>query len=97
LPGSKIANRLHTNFYLVNLVLQEKETPIESFFKKHIKESSDRTFLSATWEEMYRYIENKGIANRDKEVIIKYFTEKTVGYDRKGKLQKAFNLNPPVC
>lgn len=94
LLGTKIADRLHTNFYLVNLVPQEKETTIESFFKKQIKESSDRTFLRATWEEIYRYIENKAIANREKDVIVKYLTEKTVGYDRKRQLQKAFNLNP---
>ena len=92
LLGSKMADRLHTNFYLVNLVPQEKETTIESVFKKHIKESSDRTFLRATWEEIYRYIENKGIASKEKEVITKYFNEKTIGYDREGHLQKAFSL-----
>ena len=92
LLGSKMADRLHTNFYLVNLVPQEKETTIESVFKKHIKESSDRTFLRATWEEIYHYIENKGIVSKEKEVITKYFTEKTVGYDREGRLQRAFSL-----
>jgi hypothetical protein len=97
LLGSKIANRLQTNFYLVNLVPQEKETTIETSFKKHIKESSDKTFLRATWEDIYLYIKNKGIAGRDKEVIIKYFTEKTLGYDNKGQLKRVFNLNPSVC
>jgi len=92
LLGSKIADRLHSDFYLVNLVPQEKEKTIESVFKKHIKESSERTFLRSTWEEIYRYIENKGIANIEKEVYTKYFNEKTVGYDREGHLQKAFSL-----
>ncbi len=92
LLGSKIADRLLTDFYLVNLVPQEKETTIESVFKKHIKESSKRTFLRSTWEEIYRYIENKGIANIEKEVFTKYFNEKTVGYNREGHLQKAFSL-----
>jgi hypothetical protein len=92
LLGSKIADRLHTDFYLVNLVPQEKEKIIELVSKKHIKESSERTFLRTTWEEIYRYVENKGIANKEKEVYTKYFNEKTVGYDREGYLQKAFSL-----
>ena len=92
LLGSKMADRLHTSFYLVNLVPQEKETTIESVFKKHIKETSERKFLRATWEEIYRYIENKGIASKEKEVITKYFNEKTIGYDREGHLQKAFSV-----
>jgi len=93
LLGSKMADYLHANFYLVNLVPQEKETAIEPFFKKHIKESSDRTFLRATWEEIYRFIENKGITNKEKEVITKYFAEKTVGYDKERQLQRAFTLD----
>jgi hypothetical protein len=93
LLGSKMADRLHANFHLVNLARQEKETTIESFFKKHIKESSDRMFLKATWEEIYRYIKSKGIANMEKEIIIKYFAEKTVGYDKEGELQRAFTLD----
>ena len=92
LLGSKMANRLQTKFYLVNLVPQVKEITIESVFKNHIKESADRTFLRATWEEIYCYIENKGSAIKEKETVTKYFTEKTVGYDREGHLQKVFSL-----
>jgi len=92
LLGSKMADQLRSNFYLVNLVPQEKETTIESVFKKHIKGSEDRTFLRATWEEIYSYIENNRIASQEREIITKYFTEKTVGYDKEKHLQKAFSL-----
>lgn len=92
LLGSKIADRLHASFFLINLVPEEKEKDIVSVFKRHIRENPNRTFLRATWEDIYRYILNAGIASKEKEAIIRYFKEKTVGYDRQGRLQKAFTF-----
>lgn len=92
LLGTKIADRLHTNFFLINLVSQEKEKDIESVFKKHIKESPCRVFMRATWEEIYGYILTTDVESKGKDAIIKYFEEKTVGYDKEGRLKKAFVL-----
>jgi hypothetical protein len=93
LLGSKIADRLHVKFYLVNLVPQEKETPIEPMFGKHIKENTERLFLRTTWEDIYRHIRKAGIACEDKETLLRYFSEKTVGYNQDRNLQRAFNID----
>jgi hypothetical protein len=93
LLGSKIADRLHTKFYLVNLVPQEKETNIEPMFRKHIKENIDRVFLRATWEGIYRYVRKASIASEDRETLLRYFSEKTVGYNQDKNLQRAFSIS----
>lgn len=92
LLGSKIADRLHTKFYLVNLVPQEKETNIEPIFRKHIKESPNRVFLRSTWEGIYRHVQKAEIVSEDKETLLRYFSEKTVGYNQDRNLQRAFNI-----
>jgi hypothetical protein len=68
-------------------LVSEQVEAIESVFKKHIKESSDRMFLKATWEEIYSYIKSKGIANIEKETIIKYFAEKLLAMTKKGNFK----------
>jgi len=91
LIGTWIAKQLDLDFYLVNLVLREKERNIESIFKKHIKEKPRRRFLRATWEAIYEYIVNSSSSGRNKEVMIRYFKNKTVGY-KDGRLQRAFSI-----
>ena len=66
LLGTKMADSLHTSFFLINLVPEEKEKEIASIFKRHIKEDMNRTFLRATWEEIYRFIQNAGAASQEK-------------------------------
>ena len=39
LLGTWLANKLGLDFYIINLVLAEKEKDIETAFKKHIKEN----------------------------------------------------------
>ena len=92
LLGSKIADRLHSNFFLINLVPQEKEKNIESTFRSLIKESENRQFRRITWEGVYGYFLNASVESNDKETLRKYFSEKTVGYNRENQLQKAFTL-----
>lgn len=92
LLGSKIADRLHYNFFLINLVPQEKEKCIESAFGSLIKESEKRQFMRITWEEIYSHLLKASIESKDKETLLKYFIEKTVGYNRVNRLQKAFTL-----
>lgn len=91
LIGSWIAHLLNLNFYLVNLVLGEREKNIERIFKKHIKESSKRSFLRSTWEDIYRFILDIEMRSEEKDKIVKYFENKTIGYNWEGKLQKAFS------
>ena len=92
LLGSKIADSLHSNFFLINLVPQEKEKYVESAFRSLIKETENRRFRRITWEEVYGYFLNVSVESKDKETLLKYFSEKIVGYNRENRLQKAFML-----
>lgn len=91
LIGTWIAKLLNLNFYLVNLVLSNKEGNIERIFKRHIKENNSRKFLRITWEDIYQYILSSHITGEDKETVITYFENKTIGYDKDAKIQKAFS------
>lgn len=77
----------------MNLVPQEKEANIKSIFRKHINESPNRLFLRVTWEEIYRYIEKAAVTSQEKQAILRYFKEKTIGYDGEGNLQRAFAIS----
>ena len=90
LIGSWIANQLNLDFYLINLTLSNQEKNIEQIFKKHIIEANSRMFKRITWEQIYGYISNSDVSEDDKETMIRYFKNKTIGYDG-GYLQRAFS------
>jgi len=92
LLGSWIAASLGLEFYLVNLVLSEREKGIEQVFRPHIRENEHRRFLRATWEDIYHFIQDRQLSPDDRDRITTYFEEKTLGYDSQGRLQKAFSL-----
>lgn len=92
LIGSWMAELLNLNFYLVSLVLSKKERNIESAFERLIKENRHRKFLRITWEDIYEYILNSSLPNEDKDAILRYFENKTIGYDTNAKLRRAFSL-----
>jgi len=90
LLGSWMAKQQGLKFVLINLVPSEKEKDIESKFKRHIKENTDRTFLRLTWESIYSIIHEA--ANPRKDSILEYFRNKTTGYNQERKLQRAFSV-----
>lgn len=92
LLGSWVAQKLGLNFYLVNLVPSKRELTIEGIFRKYINESSRRSFLRVTWESIYQFILDSKIDTRDRNTVLKYFENKTVGYKNK-VLQKAFSIS----
>ncbi len=91
LLGSWMAHQQDLNFFLINLVPSEREKDIEAQFKKHILEDIDRTFLRATWEGIYRFIQESAIANSQKNLVLEYFRNKILGYNE-GKRQSAFSI-----
>jgi hypothetical protein len=91
LLGTWIAKQQSLDFYLISLVLSGRDVNIEAIFKRHIKENRRSKFLRVTWETIYRYI-LKSNFSRDKDIMIRYFRNKTIGYDRKGRLQRAFSI-----
>ncbi len=89
--GTWIAEQQDLDFYLINLVLAEREADIEALFKRHILKNQRKTFLRVTWETIFRYISEIG-HTRDKEIVMRYFENKTLGY-RNGKVRKAFSTH----
>ena len=92
LLGTWIAKQLNLDFYLVNLVLQEREKKIEKNFKKHIIENNNRKFVRITWEDLYHCIKESNFESTEKDKMIRYFMNKTIGYNNDRKLQKAFSV-----
>ncbi len=88
-----MAKQQDLNFYLANLVLSEREKGIEANFKRHLKENQGMKFIRITWEDVYRQILNRDLSVVDKDTIIKYFKNKTIGYDGNRKLQRAFSIS----
>jgi hypothetical protein len=90
--GASIAERLNLDFYLVNLVLSEKEENIEGDFKKYIKENQRKKFMRITWESIFEHISNSSLSRGDKDMITSYFRNKTIRCDGNGELQIAFSI-----
>ena len=90
LLGSWVAKQQHLDFYLVNLVLSEREKDIEADFGRHLCENQRMKFTRITWEDIYQQILNSGSPGIDE--MARYFRSKTIGYDGCGKLQRAFSI-----
>jgi len=92
LIGTWIAEHLNLDFYLINLTLSDCKEDIEKAFKRCIKENDHRRFMRITWEDVYKYITNDNISLKDKEAVLKYFENKSLGY-KNGVLKKAFSVS----
>jgi len=90
LLGTWIAKQQNLDFYLVNLVLSKREKNIEAIFKRYLYENQRMKFIRITWEDIHHQILNSDLSGIDKDAMIKYFKNKTIGYDGNGKLQRAF-------
>jgi len=92
LLGTWMAKQQGLNFYLVNLVLSECEKDIELRFRWNIRENEKKKFFRITWEDIFRQILSRNSSGRDKDLVLDYFRNKTLGYDKNGNLRKAFSL-----
>lgn len=91
LLGSWMAKQLDLDFEFYSLVMQSSELEIEATFGKHIIETPERKFFRLTWEQIYDFIKTLP-DNKEKQKIIEYFQNKTIGYNSKGKIIKAFSI-----
>lgn len=91
LLGTWLANNLNKNFYLLNLVPSRKELSIEKEFKKFIIENNNYQFIRYTWEDIYNYVITKK-SLKNKSVFTNYIENKTIGYNHKGIIKKAFSI-----
>jgi len=90
LLGSWIATQLNSDFYLVNLVLEEREKDIEQLFKPHLRTNSRGHFLRWSWEDIRHFVSKNAMATQDKDLFTSYFENKTIGYNHLRELQVAF-------
>jgi hypothetical protein len=91
LLGSWVAQRSGRNFYLINLVPSKREVSVEGIFRKYVNESSKRTFLRITWEGIYQFILDSKTDTRNRNTVLRYFENKTIGYKNR-TLQRAFSV-----
>jgi hypothetical protein len=78
------------DFYLLNVVLTEREVDIEKQISPHIRTGTNRQFKRVAWEEIHKFIAEYAPEEHNKSVMLEYFRNKTIGYNRSGELQKAF-------
>lgn len=90
LLGTWMARELGVDFHLVNLVLADREKDIEQGFGIHIKQNQQRKFRRMTWEDIIAFIANTTGSSPNKQKVLHYLNYKTIGYDARGRLQKAF-------
>lgn len=91
LLGTWIAEQLGLDFYLVNLVLDERENEIVQLFGDHISENGHGEFMRLTWEKLYEEIESCDTSSGEKARELEYLNNKSLGYN-KGQLEKALSL-----
>lgn len=92
LIGSWMAKQYGLDFYLINLTLSKQESNIEQSFKEHIIEDNSKNFKRITWEEIYNFIIDTPTTELEKEKMLDYYENKSIGYDREGNLLKAFSI-----
>jgi hypothetical protein len=90
LLGTWIADGMRVPFRLISLVREQQDKSIETVFRNHIRETDQRRFLKLTWEAIFREIVTRAPASPSKDIMAKWFLNKTAGYDQNGRLQKAF-------
>jgi hypothetical protein len=91
LLGSWIAAQDEREFYLVNLVRSEFEQDIVKLFGGHIKANTHRHFMRATWEEIRDRIAERIPSSAERDSLLNYYENKTIGYDPSGDLRLAFS------
>lgn len=92
LLGAWMAKQVNKKFILANLVLGDKEKDIEKEFGGHIQQSEAGFFKRISWEDIYQFVVKSGVSNSDTDKMLHYFSSKTLGYDSKGNLIKAFKI-----
>jgi len=89
LIGTWMADQYGLHFELINLVCSQQETGIENIFKKHIIETERRKFQRLEWENICQHIEGIDPLT-DKDKMMKYFQNKSLGYNKEKVIRKAF-------
>jgi hypothetical protein len=89
LLGLWMAKQKGKEFYLFNLVREEKERNIERVFGKYLTPGMG-TFKRTTWEDMYRFIKRSSSSNHN--IALDYLENQTLGYTSSGKIKMGYRL-----
>lgn len=92
LIGTWLAEQMGAGFYLISLVPSWQSDGPERAFAGHIKQGRDRRFVRMTWEDIFHYVSAADLVGTSQASLLAYFRNKTIGYDRRGHLRKAFRL-----
>jgi hypothetical protein len=93
LLGSHAAHSRNRRFVLVNLVREGQAQDIEGFAADAFRQDETRRVVRATWEDIAHTLRrDAGAADGQVTELVNYMRAKTLGYDSKGKLVKAFAL-----
>lgn len=92
LLGSWSAAQHGKRFVLVNLVREGFAEDVPSFVTTNFREGPDRIVRRATWESLCRGTEAGTTHSAADTTLMKYMQEKTLGYDTRGRLMRAFAL-----
>ncbi len=92
LLGTWMAKKQSKKFFLINLVLQKRDSKIEEQFKPCINEDENQQFKRIEWESIYNFIKLRAIKSEDYLRMTQYFENKSLGYDSAGRLKKAFEI-----
>jgi hypothetical protein len=87
LLGSWAATMKGCEFYLINMTREESR---EVLFKAHIAQLPHAQFLTASWEQFYRWLEQENTTEPDAARLLKYMQDKSAGYVA-GRLAQAFS------
>jgi len=91
LLGTWMANLIDSNFHLVSLLREGEDDKISDEMGALFVENSKAKYSKITWEDLYRQIKNDNVVNAEKDIILEYFKNKTIGYDN-DILKKAFKI-----
>ena len=92
LLGSWMAKEAGKDFFLVNLICENKERSVPREFAQHIRTTESRTWYRETWEGIHRFVKSNGISSDESKAFLDYMENKTIGYDKNGDLKKAFSI-----
>ncbi len=78
------------SFYLISLVRDANDKEIVDDFARFIFRNDQHHFIRVTWEELYNFVKSYAPSGNGRDIIMRYFENKCIGYNKRGDLRKAF-------
>ena len=92
LLGTWAAKQCQKQFLLLNLVREGLEEEVPQFASCSFYQSTTQRVVRVTWESLFRAIQSQPPHSEADILLLKYLRGKTLGYDSRGRLLRAFEL-----